>query len=186
MSEFVYLMKNGDLYQLGSARNLETQAEKLRPGEIIASLEVIEPKSFEARLLRRYRRKRIPETKYFRLSEEEVNDCKKKLGGKSNFPKILSDEINIGLNGSLLSAILTFCISYLLNRMLIFSLFLSALFASFPMWVLAILGNFGGYDVVDLTLFSTFPNRCKGLLIAISMDSIAYVLYTFYGFSLNL
>ena len=50
------------------------------------------------------------------------------------------------------------------------------------MWSLVILGNFGGYDIDDLKLFSTISNRLKGLMIAISMTSVAYVLYTFYRF----
>ena len=81
-------------------------------------------------------------------------------------------------------AAITFLISFLINKMFIFSFYLSILFASLPMWSLVILGSFGGYDTEDLSLFSTFSNRLKGLLIAISMISVAYVLYTFSNFSL--
>tara|TARA_B100000945_G_scaffold210438_1_gene169378 strand:- start:301 stop:465 length:165 start_codon:yes stop_codon:yes gene_type:complete len=48
------------------------------------------------------------------------------------------------------------------------------------MWLLAIFGSFGGYDVEDLAIFSTVSNRLKGFLIAISMTSVAYVLYTLF------
>ena len=177
MSEFVYLMKNGDLYKLGCTSNLVTEASKMKPGKIISSLKIKDPKSFEARLLRLYKKKRIPDTNYFRLSELEVNNCKKHLEGKSNLPKSLSDELRIGLNGSLLFASTTFLISFLVNKMFIFSFSLSILLASLPMWSLAILGSFGGYDVDDLALFSTINNRLRGLLIAISMMCVAYVLY---------
>ena len=51
------------------------------------------------------------------------------------------------------------------------------------MWLLAILGNFGGYYNDDLKLFSTASIRLKGFLIAISMTSLAYVLYTFSNLS---
>ena len=183
MSEFVYLMKNGDLYKLGCTRNLDNEASKMKPGEIISSFQLNEPKSFEARLLRLYKKKRIPGTNYFRLSQSEVDNCKKHLEGKSNLPKSLSDELRIGLNGSLLFAILAFLISFFINKMFIFSFILSVLFASIPMWSLAIIGSFGGYDIDDLTLFSTASNRLKGFLIAISMSSVAYVLYTFTSFS---
>tara|TARA_Y100001968_G_scaffold319890_1_gene352085 strand:+ start:651 stop:1199 length:549 start_codon:yes stop_codon:yes gene_type:complete len=182
MSEFVYLMKNGDLYKLGCTSNLRSEAGKLKPGKIISSFKTKNPKSFEVRLLRLYRKKRIPDTNYFRLSEAEVDNCKKHLEGKSNFPKSINDEFRISLNGSLLFASLTFLISFIINKMFILSLFLSSIFASFPMWSLVILGNFGGYDIDDLILFSTFPNRVKGLLIAVSMSSFAYVLYTFLRF----
>jgi len=184
MAEFVYLMKNGDLYKLGCTSNLETESSKMKPGKIISSFKTNYPKSFEARLLRLYKKKRIPGTNYFRLSEQEVDNCKKHLEGKSNLPKGLSDELRIGLNGSLLFAGLTFLISFLINKMFIFSFFLSIIFASLPMWSLAILGSFGGYDIDDLNLFSTISIRFKGGLIAISMTSVAYVIYTFSRFSL--
>ncbi len=182
MSEFIYLMKNGDLYKLGIAKNLEAEARKLSPGEIIASLKIGDPKSFNARLLKLYKKKRIPDTNYFRLSELEVDNCKKHLEGQTNLPKSLSDEFLIGLNGSLLFGILTIFISFLITRMFIFSLFISIIFASLPMWSLSILGSFGGYDVNDLKAFSTVPNRLKGFLIAISMVSFSYVLYALFDF----
>ena len=184
MSEFVYLMKNGDLYKLGCTSDLVSETSKMKPGEIISSFKTKYPKSFEARLLRLYKKKRIPGTNYFRLSEPEVDNCKKHLEGKTSLPKALSDELRIGLNGSLLFASVTLLISLLINKMLIFSLFLSILFASLPMWTLVILGSFGGYDIDDLTLFATGSIRFKGFLIAISMASIAYVLYTFSRFSI--
>tara|TARA_B100000700_G_scaffold190645_1_gene210087 strand:- start:221 stop:781 length:561 start_codon:yes stop_codon:yes gene_type:complete len=184
MSEFVYLMKNGDLYKLGSTSNLESEVSKMKPGKIISSFKTKDPKSFEARLLRLYKKKRIPDTNYFRLSDLEVDNCKKHLEGKSNLPKGLSDEFRIGLNGSFLFASIIFLISFIINKMIILSLFLSVLFASIPMWSLAILGSFGGYDLDDLSLFSTISIRLKGFLLAISMASVAYVLYTFSSFSI--
>ena len=184
MSEFVYLMKNGDLYKLGCTSNLESEASKMKPSKIISSFETKDPKPFEVRLLRLYKKKRIPDTNYFRLSESEVDSCKKYLEGKSDFPKSLNDELRIGLNGSLLFATITLLISFLINKIFIFSFFLSILFASLPMWSLAILGSFGGYDIDDLTLLSTVSIRFKGLMIAISMTCVAYVLYTFSSFSI--
>ena len=183
MSEFIYLMKNGDLYKIGRTNNLETESRKMKPGEIISYFKSNESKSFEARLLRLYKKKRIPDTSYFRLSELEVDNCKKHLEGKSNFPKSLSDELRIGLNGSLLFAAISLLLLFIITKTFIFSLFISIIVSSIPMWVLAILGSFGGYDIADLTLFSTVSNRLKGLLIAISMVSFSYVLYAFSGFS---
>ena len=184
MSEFVYLMKNGDLYKIGCTSNLESEASKMKPGEIISSFKSNDPKSFEARLLRLYKKKRIPDTNYFRLSESEIDNCKKHLDGKSNLPKSLSEELRVGLNGSLLFAVISFFISFSLSKMLAFSFLLSIVFASLPMWSITILGRFGGYDVSDLNLFSTISNRLKAFLIAISMTSTAYVIYTFSKFSI--
>ena len=183
MSGFVYLMKNGDLYKLGCASDLEIEARKMKPGEIISSFKTKDSKYFEARLLRLYKKKRIPDTNYFRLSDLEVDNCKKHLEGESNLPKGLSEELRIALNGSLFSGFITLFVSLLINKMFIFDLFLSILFASLPMWSLSVLGSFGGYDVEDLKLFSTVPIRLKGFLIAISMTSVAYALYTLTGLS---
>ncbi len=185
MSEFVYLMKNGDLYKLGCTSDLKSEASKMKPGEIISYFKTNDSKSFQVRLLRLYKKKRIPDTNYFRLSEAEVNNCKKHLEGKSKLPKSLNDELRIGLNGSLFFATIAFLISFPINKMFIFSFFLSILFSSLPMWSLAILGSFGGYDADDLPLFSTVSNRLKGFLIAISMISFAYVLYTLSHFSVT-
>ena len=184
MSQFVYLMKNGDLYKLGYTSDLENEANKLKPGKIISSFETKEPKSFEARLLRLYKKKRIPGTNYFRLSESDVVTCQRHLDGKSNLPKRLSDEFRIGLNGSFLFATITFLFSFLINKMFIFSVFLSIIIASIPMWLLTLLGSFGGYDIDDLSLFSTVSNRLKGFLSAISMISVAYTLYAIFDFSI--
>tara|TARA_Y100001968_G_scaffold294616_1_gene301333 strand:+ start:90 stop:656 length:567 start_codon:yes stop_codon:yes gene_type:complete len=185
MSEFVYLMKNDDLYKIGCTGDLKNEAIKMKPGQIISSFKVKDSKFFEVRLLRLYKRKRIPDTNYFRLSEAEVDDCKKHLEGRTNLPKGLSDELRIGLNGSLLFSIITLLISFFISKMFIFSLFLSILVASLPMWSLVILGSFGGYDVDDLNPFTTFSIRLRGLLIAISMISVAYVIYTFSRISIG-
>ena len=182
MSEFVYLMKNYDLYKIGCTSDLKSEAIKMKPGQIISSFKVKNSKYFEVRLLRLYKRKRIPETNYFRLSQDEVDDCKKHLEGKTNLPKSLSDEFRIGLNGSLLFLAITFLTSFIINKMIVVSLIFSILAASVPMWILALFGSFGGYDVEDLSLFSTVNNRTKAFLIAISMASVSYVLYTFSGF----
>ena len=58
MSGFVYLMKNGDLYKIGCTKNLKSETSKLKPGEIISSFTTNDPKSFEVRLLRLYKKKK--------------------------------------------------------------------------------------------------------------------------------
>ena len=185
MSEFIYLMKNADLYKIGSTKSLQIESNKLKPGEIISSFKPSDSKSFEARLLKRYKKKRIPDTNYFRLSDKEVEDCKNFLEDKIKLPRSLADELVIALNGSLLFFFLTFFILLFIINKPMFSLFISILFASFPMWSLAIFGSFGGYDVEDLSLFSTISNRLKGFLIAISMSSISYIIFQFSHFSFN-
>ena len=50
MLEFVYLMKNGDLYKLGCTKDLESESSKMKPGKIISSCKTKDSKAFEARL----------------------------------------------------------------------------------------------------------------------------------------
>ena len=65
MSEFVYLMKNGDLYKLGCTSNLKSEASKMKPGKIISSFKTKDPKSFEVRLLGLYKKKKNSRYKLF-------------------------------------------------------------------------------------------------------------------------
>ena len=55
MSGHVYLIKKGDFFMIGSTRNIDKQMRKLRPDEIISTIEINSPEGLEARLLRRYR-----------------------------------------------------------------------------------------------------------------------------------
>ena len=66
MSGHVYLIRNGDLYKIGTSSNLESTFKSLNPDEIIEKIKLDKPIPFEVRLLRRYKSKRIPDSKYFR------------------------------------------------------------------------------------------------------------------------
>ena len=89
MSGHVYLIKKGDFFMIGSTGNIDKQMKKLRPDEIISTTEIDSPEGLEARLLRRYRNVRLPESGYFQLSERQLIDCKKQLGEKSKIPKTI-------------------------------------------------------------------------------------------------
>ncbi len=184
MSGFVYLLRNGDLYKIGQSNNLNDNLRKLNPDEIITTLKTDQPELLKARLLKRYKSKRLPDTGYFRLSCKEVEDCVRQLDGNSQMPHILEVELNICLNGSFLITLIAMILSLFLGFGFIFGLFIGIIFGSLPMWILFLSGSFGGYDLVDLPLFTTMVNRLKGLFIAISMNSIAYVMYKVFNISI--
>ena len=72
MSGYVYLIRVGDLYRIGKTDNLEKKIKKLNPDELLTSIKTKEPETLEARLLRRYKSQRIPETGYLNLSKRQI------------------------------------------------------------------------------------------------------------------
>ena len=177
MKGFVYLIRNGDLYKIGSAKNLDQRINQLKPDEIIQTINTNNFKALEARLLRRYKNKRIPESGYFRLDDSEILDCKRQMGPNSIIPNGLDDEFKIAISASILFLIITFVFSWLFELNLLKALSISIAFSSVPMFVLSLLGNFGGYYSKDLALFTTWNNRLKGLLMAILILSASFTCF---------
>ena len=175
MSGYVYLIRVGDLYRIDKTDNLQKKIKKLNPDELLFSILTKEPETLKARLLRKYRYQRIPETGYLRLSKRQLSDCKKQFELKGNLPHTLDAEVSITLFASLLLFGLTFLLMNYFNIGFINSFGYSFLFGSIPMIILFITGSFGGYFPEDISLFSLITNRIKALLIAVAMLSISYL-----------
>ena len=177
MSSFVYLIRNGDLYKIGRTKNMEKSINLLKPDEVIKIFETEDSESLEARLLRRYKDKRIPQTEYFRLDKNELLDCQIQMGPNSNLPSTLNDEFRLVITASGLSFVISLLIVSFFD--LPFSYLISSAIAisSIPMWGLFIFGNFGGYNSNDLAPFSTWSNRVKALFMALFITSMAYSFY---------
>ena len=177
MSGYVYLIRVGDLYRIGKTDNLEKKIKKLKPDELLSSIMTKEPETLEARLLRRYKTQRIPETGYLKLSKRQLSECKKQFELKGNLPHTLDAEVSICLFASFLSfAVTFFSLNYLkIGYLGTFSY--SFGIASIPMIILFVTGSFGGYFSEDLSLFSLITNRIKALFIAVAMLSMAYITY---------
>ena len=176
MSGHVYLIKKGDFFMIGSTRNIDKQMRKLRPDEIISTTEIDSPEGLEARLLRRYRKVRLPESGYFQLSERQLIDCKKQLGEKSKIPKTIGAEFSIAITGTLFLFLLSSFVFLRISLSPILELSLAFALASLPMWLLFVLGNFGGYFSSDLSLFSSWFNRIRALLLALILSLCSYLL----------
>ncbi len=174
---FLYLIRNGDLYKIGTTKSLEKEIKSLSPDEIIKTFKTDYPEALEARLYRRYKSTRIPDTNYFRLSSDQLEDCKKQLGNKGSLPLSLSKEFNIGLTASIFLAFCGILFPFYLGQGILKSLLISFISASLPMWTLFILGNFGGYDINDLSLFSSWSNRIKAFLLAFMFSCLSYYLW---------
>ncbi len=89
MSSFVYLIRNGDLYIIGSSSNLERTLTSYKPGELVASLKTDNHEVLTKNLRRTYLDNRLPCSDYFRLSNSQARECKGLLdkGGDSSFIK---------------------------------------------------------------------------------------------------
>ena len=177
MSGYVYLIRVGDLYRIGKTDNLDKKIRKLKPDELLSSIMTKEPETLEARLLRKYKSQRIPETGYLRFSKRRLSECKKQFELKGNLPHTLDAEVSI----TLFSSFLLFGVNFLILNYFNFGFFraisLSFGVASIPMIILFLTGSFGGYFSEDLSLFSLLTNRIKGFFIAIAMLTIAYLMF---------
>ena len=81
MASYVYLIRNGDLFNIGSTNNLERTRIDLRPGELIAFLITDKPEPLIKNLRKTYADNRLPGSDYYRLSNSQVNECRSFLEG---------------------------------------------------------------------------------------------------------
>ena len=177
MAGYVYLIRVGDLYRIGKADNLDKKIKKLQPDELLTSIMTKEPETLEARLLRKYKSQRIPETGYLKLTKRQISECKKQFELKGNLPHTLDAEVSITLFASFLLFGINFLILNYFNIVFLRNISYSFGLASIPMIILFITGSFGGYFSEDLSLFSLLTNRIKGFFIAIAMISMAFLLF---------
>tara|TARA_B100000214_G_scaffold321064_1_gene256477 strand:+ start:227 stop:604 length:378 start_codon:yes stop_codon:yes gene_type:complete len=81
MASYVYLIQNGDLFNIGFTSNLERTRIDLRPGELIAFLITEKPEPLINNLRRTYVDNRLPGSDYYRLANSQVKECKFILEG---------------------------------------------------------------------------------------------------------
>ena len=177
MAGYVYLIRVGDLYRIGKTDNLDRKIRKLNPDELLSSIMTKEPETLEARLLRKYKSERIPETGYLKLSKRQISECKKQFELKGNLPHTLDAEVSITLFASLSKYRLLISLLSTFNFAFLRSISYSFAVASIPMLVLFLTGSFGGYFSEDLSLFSLLTNRIKGFFLAIAMISMSFFIY---------
>ncbi len=79
MPEYIYLIRNGDLYNIGCTEDLSQTKKKLAPGKIEASHQSEDAKSILKILQETYALERLPQSNYFRLTKTQYLECKNKL-----------------------------------------------------------------------------------------------------------
>ena len=88
MEPYIYLIRNKDLYTIGTANNLDNAQSQLKPGKLVASMKSNEANIICKKLYARYSEERLPKSEYFRLKSSQVADCKqmmKEAGGRDFF-----------------------------------------------------------------------------------------------------
>ena len=84
MASYVYLIQNGDLFNIGFTNNLERTRIELRPGELIAFSITEKPEPLIKNLRKIYIDNRLPGSDYYRLANSQVNECRSFLEGDGN------------------------------------------------------------------------------------------------------
>ena len=105
MPGWVYLIRNKDLHKIGITENLGQRMKQLKPDAIVSILKTDNFELLEKELHKRYKNVRIPQTEYFRLNEDQVADCTKRLSGNFEIIQRKRSRRN-WINGSLLAAVL--------------------------------------------------------------------------------
>ena len=77
---FVYLIRNKALYKIGITISMKRRVKELKPDEVVAVKEAANMRGIEKLLHKRYKDRRIPQTEYFRLTPEEVDEASYLLG----------------------------------------------------------------------------------------------------------
>ena len=87
MKSYIYLIQNGDLFNIGFTKNLERTRIDLRPGELIAFLITDNPEPLIKNLRKIYFDNRLPGSDYYRLANSQVKECRLLLedDGSNNY-----------------------------------------------------------------------------------------------------
>ena len=81
MASYVYLIQNGDLFNIGFTSNLERKRIELRPGELISFSITDDPEPIIKNLRKIYIDNRLPGSDYYRLANSQVKQCRSFLEG---------------------------------------------------------------------------------------------------------
>ena len=81
MASYVYLIQNGDLFNIGITNNLEKTRIDLRPGELLAFFKTDKPEPLIKNLRQIYMDNRLPGSDYYRLANSQVKECTSFLEG---------------------------------------------------------------------------------------------------------
>lgn len=80
---FVYFIRNKDIYKIGITQNMLQRIDQLKPDELLDSVRCSNYKELEKEIHSKFKGCRIPQTEYFRLDKEEINQIHQMLRVKA-------------------------------------------------------------------------------------------------------
>ena len=75
LSGFVYLIRSESIYKIGITDNLMRRMGELRPDEVVSAVRCENYQELEKDLHRHFKKLRLPQSEYFRLSSNEVAEA---------------------------------------------------------------------------------------------------------------
>lgn len=82
---FVYFVRNDDIYKVGITDNLLRRLKELKPDEILNSVRCSNYQDIEKKIHAHFKKRRIPQTEYFRLDAAEVEEAHSMMTDLANF-----------------------------------------------------------------------------------------------------
>ena len=82
---FVYLIRNDDIYKIGITDNLLRRFNQLKPDEVLNVVRCSNFESLEKELHKKFKEFRIPQTEYFRLSKNQIEQVNIEMTKGANF-----------------------------------------------------------------------------------------------------
>ena len=82
---FVYLIRNDDIYKIGITDNLLRRFNQLKPDEILNVVRCSNYQSLEKELHKIFKNCRIPQTEYFRLDKNQIEQVNIEMTKGANF-----------------------------------------------------------------------------------------------------
>ena len=84
---FVYFVRNGDLFKIGLTENMLRRLKELAPDELLNVVRCSHFQEVERELHRRFKDDRLPQTEYFRLSDQQVRKVHQLMVKLADFPQ---------------------------------------------------------------------------------------------------
>ena len=83
---FVYFVRNGGLFKIGITENMLRRMGELTPDELLNVVRCSNFQELERELHRRFKDVRLPQTEYFRLSDQQVQEVHQLMVKLADFP----------------------------------------------------------------------------------------------------
>ena len=82
---FVYFIRNQDIYKIGITQNLLQRLDQLKPDEVLNIVRCSNFEELEKILHKSFKENRIPQTEYFRLTQNQLNEVHQLMTTKAKF-----------------------------------------------------------------------------------------------------